>query len=189
MTREKSLEIYYENPKICEFCGKIIEVRENERPSDVRKKKFCNSSCSAKFNNKGKTKNLNGNNQFGINKPQDRICPICSERKSAKSEICSKCYQNSISIENKSLGYYINNQNYLSSKCSEIRKHARKVILNSGKEKICEECKNSLFNDILEVHHIKGILEFDNETLIKDINNINNLSWLCPNCHAFKEKK
>lgn len=44
------------------------------------------------------------------------------------------------------------------------------------------------FDAILEVHHLKGILEFDEDTLIKEINNENNLVWLCPNHHIMLEK-
>ena len=41
---------------------------------------------------------------------------------------------------------------------------------------------------ILEVHHLKGILQFDEDTLIKEINSEDNLVWLCPNHHAMLEK-
>ena len=44
------------------------------------------------------------------------------------------------------------------------------------------------YYEILEVHHIKGILQFDQNTLISEINKISNLVWLCPNCHAMLEK-
>ena len=50
--QERSLKTYYENPKICKNCGKVIEVKENEKPRHIRKKTFCDSSCSATYNNK-----------------------------------------------------------------------------------------------------------------------------------------
>lgn len=55
-------------------------------------------------------------------------------------------------------------------------------------EKVCQYCHNHEFDAILEVHHLKGILEFDEDTLIKEINNENNLVWLCPNHHIMLEK-
>lgn len=63
------------------------------------------------------------------------------------------------------------------------RTNARRVLESSEREKVCHE-----FDAILEVHHLKGILEFDEDTLIKEINNENNLVWLCPNHHIMLEK-
>ena len=78
--------------------------------------------------------------------------------------------------------------NSLSSKCQEIRTNARRVLESSEREKVCQYCHNHEFDAILEVHHLKGILEFDEDTLIKEINNENNLVWLCPNHHIMLEK-
>ena len=48
-------------------------------------------------------------------------------------------------------------------------------------------CHNHEFDDILEVHHLKGILEFDRSATVAEINDINNLVWLCPNHHKMLE--
>lgn len=66
--------------------------------------------------------------------------------------------------------------------------NARRVLESSEREKVCQYCHNHEFDAILEVHHLKGILEFDEDTLIKEINNENNLVWLCPNHHIMLEK-
>ena len=118
----------------------------------------------------------------------NKICPICGGPKTSNSKVCSKCYKRKGTIEEKTLGYYISGQKYLSTKCNEIRKHARKVLENSNKEKVCAYCHNHEFDEILEVHHLKGILEFSENTLIKEVNNENNLVWLCPNHHTMLEK-
>lgn len=176
MNREQSLKMYYENPNLCKECGKVIEVLDNQRVSDVRKKQFCSHSCAASYNNQGR------------NKPnEDKICPKCGGRKTKNAEMCQKCKNELNSVSNKTLGYYISGQKYLSSKCQEIRTNARKVLEGSNREKICQYCHNHEFDEILEVHHIKGILEFDKDTLIKEINNENNLVWLCPNHHIMLE--
>ena len=147
MNREQSLKLYYENPNHCKECGKVIEVLDNQRVADVRKKQFCSHSCAASYNNRGRIKH----------------------------------------DENK-IGYYTSGQKYLSSKCQEIRTNARRVLESSEREKVCQYCHNHEFDAILEVHHLKGILEFDEDTLIKEINNENNLVWLCPNHHIMLEK-
>lgn len=44
--KQKRIEEYYKNPKLCKECGEpIVYEKKNE-------KIFCNSSCSATFNNK-----------------------------------------------------------------------------------------------------------------------------------------
>ena len=46
--KAKRIKEYYENPKCCKECGNpIVYEKRNE-------KKFCNSSCSAKFNNRNR---------------------------------------------------------------------------------------------------------------------------------------
>lgn len=50
--RENKLKEYYENPSICLCCNKVIDVKEGERISYVKQKKFCNLSCSSKYNYK-----------------------------------------------------------------------------------------------------------------------------------------
>lgn len=117
------------------------------------------------------------------------ICSVCGKPLSkSTSKICRACYEESRSTGNKTLEYYIGDHNYLTSKCQQIRADARKVLENSKREKVCEYCRNHEFDEILEVHHLKGILEFSKDTLIKEINNENNLVWLCPNHHAMLEK-
>ena len=89
------------------------------------------------------------------------------------------------------LGYYIgyeNKEKYVTHKCSQIRRDARRYMENtSNQEKVCAYCHNHEFDDILEVHHIKGILEFDPHTKISEINCDENLVWLCPNHHSLLE--
>lgn len=177
MNREQSLKLYYENPNHCKECGKVIEVLDNQRVADVRKKQFCSHSCAASYNNRGRIKH-----------DENKICPRCGKPKHKDSEMCRSCWEELNGIGNKILGYYTSGQKYLSSKCQEIRTNARRVLESSEREKVCQYCHNHEFDAILEVHHLKGILEFDEDTLIKEINNENNLVWLCPNHHIMLEK-
>lgn len=45
VVREKAIEKYYNNPVICKSCNKVIPLKENEPPREVRKRKFCNREC------------------------------------------------------------------------------------------------------------------------------------------------
>lgn len=117
------------------------------------------------------------------------LCPICGKEKTIVSELCKDCRkkQKRQNIKNRTLGSFIDGHKYLAIKCSDIRKDARRTIEESNKEKVCAYCHNHDFDQILEVHHIKGILEFDSSTTIGDVNDINNLVWLCPNHHKMLE--
>lgn len=176
----------------CENCGKEKRILKGEYNKSETKKFFCNNSCSAKYNNKNRVIetdiiwkcNDNVKTKRGYNK-----CPICGELKYYTSKLCKKCSDKEKTlIKERTLGSYIDGKQYLTSKCSEIRKDARKTIEKSKVEKVCAYCKNHDFDDILEVHHIKGILEFDSKTTINEINSISNLIWLCPNHHIMLEK-
>ena len=174
-----ALEKYNENPNYCKWCNRKIEVLGNQSISEVRKKNFCSRSCAAQFNNRLRNRSRKAVYCFSCGKEIDSR---------SKSLLCRDCWEDSISVANKVLNYYTGGKQYLTSKCQEIRKHARKVIEQSDKEKVCQCCKDHKFDEILEVHHIKGILQFDQSTFISNINNIDNLVWLYPNCHAMVEK-
>jgi len=127
-----------------------------------------------------------------VNNPNN-ICPICGEHKWSTSKLCRKCCdKEKYEVRNNELGYYIgygdNKKKYLTSKLNTVRKDARRFMENDSKqEKVCKYCQNHDFDKILEVHHLKGITSFDEHDKISDINNDENLVWLCPNHHRMLE--
>lgn len=173
---------------VCSECGKEYEIARSEYERKMRLGSlfFCCRSCAAKYNNrvyKKKTKS-----------EKDDVCPICGNKKTPGSKVCSDCEKKrrtSLKRE-RTLGYYISksgDMKYLTHRCQSIRKDARIFMETESKqEKVCAYCHNHEFDDILEVHHIKGILSFDLDAKIKDINNDENLVWLCPNHHTMVEK-
>lgn len=114
-------------------------------------------------------------------------CPICGNKKYFAAELCSDCRKKSEQIDDRTLGSFTDGHKYLTIKCASIRRDARNKLENSNKEKVCQYCKNHEFDDILEVHHLKGILEFDSSAKISEINALDNLVWLCPNHHRMIE--
>lgn len=115
-----------------------------------------------------------------------------TKRKQFCNKSCAASFRNAkdgILVVNKTLGYYTKDKKYLSGKCQHVRKDARRVLEGSNVEKVCFYCKNHEFDEILEVHHIKGVLEFDLDDYISDINDVSNLMWLCPNHHTMLEKE
>jgi predicted restriction endonuclease len=65
-----------------------------------------------------------------------------------------------------------------SSKYNTVRHHARKAAL-----KFPQECSNCGYRLHVDVCHIKAIKDFHEETLISEINSLQNLTLLCKNHH------
>ena len=61
-----------------------------------------------------------------------------------------------------------------------IRKLADSAYKASNKPRECAICG---YNKHIEIAHIKGVSEFDDDSLISEINDIDNLVALCPNHH------
>lgn len=172
----------------CENCGKEFKILKGVYNQSKTKHFFCDNSCAATYNNKVRVRENKTNIIWKDGKKGYNKCPICGKLKYYKSELCSDCSnKEKRKIKERTLGSYIDGHKYLTTKCSEIRRDARITIEESKREKVCAYCHNHEFDDILEVHHLKGILEFDKSSTIREINDENNLVWLCPNHHKMLE--
>lgn len=49
--RKTTVDNYYTSPNFCRKCGNTIEVQDNQKVAEVRRKKFCNQSCAISYNN------------------------------------------------------------------------------------------------------------------------------------------
>ena len=154
--RKKALEDYYKSPNICKCCGEIIKITENQKPSEVRKKVFCGSSCSASFNNREREKK----------QKTDKKKLVKPEKFSFFEGITKKEF-----FEKKGVYYKFR---------SEIRKHAQFVYEKNQGEKTCKVCG---YDKHIQVCHIKSVSSFSDDTLITEINSKDNLVGLCPNHH------
>jgi hypothetical protein len=61
-----------------------------------------------------------------------------------------------------------------------ICKHARNKLNKSNLLKVCSNCG---YDKHVEACHVKSVSSFNNDVKISEINSINNLIYLCPNCH------
>lgn len=150
--RENSIKKYYENPNYCKYCGKIIHINDGDKIYEVKRKEFCNRSCSASFNNK-----------------------IPKRIKKVKEKIIKR-----LILGNKTKGELFENRSNWQNARSAIQKNARVIFENSNEPKCCKECG---YDKHYEVCHIKSVSSFSDDSLIKDINNIENLIALCPTHH------
>jgi hypothetical protein len=173
LSRKKALEGYYSDPNKCLNCGKIIEVPENVQVAMVRCKKFCNHICAATYNNKSRPKK---------NKPLKKIiCRQCNNvfESHDRTKICLKCSDLN-AFENKSKGDVFRLYKNWQSARSSIVGHAKRTYKQSDKLKKCIKCG---YDKHYEISHIKDVKDFSKDSLIKEINHIDNLIALCPNHH------
>ncbi len=140
-------EEYEADPKFCQFCGTKIDFEK-------RRSKFCNHSCSAKYNNRGVTRHIKGS----------KICS-CGNPKKVANKYCSECIEKHVYSQTVSL--------------EEAKTdRTRKMIIMRDRPYRCEVCGISdwMGKPInLELDHIDGN---------SDNNQPDNLRLICPNCHA-----
>lgn len=189
LTKEK----YYNNPKYCLQCGKLI-------PYEKRENKFCSSSCAAVYNNTGRVRNKktrekksrklqekNNGEYKSLPETADingkRYCKFCGKELARRNDaiFCSLRCQQRYHQEEYVKRWKRGEENGIKGEYG-ISNHIRRYLLEKYDCK-CQKCgwgiKNEYTNKYpLEVHHIDG--DYTN-------NKEENLQLLCPNCHSLTE--
>ena len=181
--RELSIKSYYANPNFCVFCNKIIEIGENNIPSQIRLKKYCNHNCYSAHKIGRKYENMRLITKL-------RFCKNCKEKFTVKKHslyrfeqklFCDNCRHLSKSSLHKltKADLFAKNKNWQSAR-SSLQKHASSVFRKTKMPALCVICG---YENHIEIAHIKSVSQFPDETLISKINECSNLVALCPNHH------
>jgi 5-methylcytosine-specific restriction endonuclease McrA len=159
----------------CEYCKKTFSIRSNLN----RHLK----TCKVKKQNLEKELDKQKNNEI-----EEKYKKLLLEK---YKKLLSEKNEKIKSIEEK-LENTINNVSKLIDKkilgnvsVETIRSQARKLYKSKFPDMKCVHCKHP---GSTQVCHIKAISEFDNFSLVSDINNLKNLIGLCPNCHIDLDK-
>ncbi len=141
--------------------------------------KFCSSACAATVNNRLKNHN----------KPKKKYCCIACNTllyigwRSKRTKYCNKCrytknpnFKDWSTVTKKALYAKLK----LHQAHARVRALARETYKKSNKPKLCANCG---YDKFYEVCHIKPIQNFDETSVVTEINHIDNLIGLCPNCH------
>ena len=116
-------------------------------------------------------------------KPKPKKLCRCGKEKDHRSKICRDCSNEyRAKLSNITIDSTIGDKTYTNHKYAKygyIRWHARKTYLALG----INSCENCGYSKHIEVSHIKGVASFPPETTIRQVNTIENLIGLCPNCH------
>lgn len=154
IVKQKHIDSYLEHPNYWLYCNKMIEIG-HQRVSYVKRKKFCNSICFAKFNNIRAQKTQ-------LKKVKREYLP----KESVLSQLTKK-------------ELFLTRKNWQSAR-SLIQRLARKKLISLGLLKECYVCG---YTKHVEACHKKSVKDFSDITLIKEINSPENLVALCPNHH------
>lgn len=153
---------------ICLTCG----VEFEKAPSQIKKSKnhFCSRSCAAKTTNKTSPK-----------RSVEGKCLTCQKDIQACNSYCSKeCRLQATNVQyTTTIGEYrslYGKRNFHVN----LRKQSRLKYANSGLPMVCAICN---YSKHVNICHIKDIGDFHPDTLIKDVNAIENLIPLCPTHH------
>lgn len=172
LTKEQIQNWYDKNKKECLWCGEYIPFDMKAGISDYRTRKFCSQSCAASYNNKNAERKA-------------YFCMKCGQllgygyEDFQSKRLCDNC--NPCIVDWGSVMYGdLKNGKKTAHANGRIRDLARNLYRKSDKPKQCMNCG---YDKHYEVCHIKGISTFSDDTPISEINNLDNLIALCPNCH------
>ena len=143
----------------CLFCEKEFEGIDS-------RKKFCNSSCSAKYNNTRRKHKKSSKNKISKSlKKFNKENPRFSKPKEVFFWNGVKTSKHKFNKNPKNI--------------YDVSKRTRLKIM----ERLSIKCSRCGWDeDICDLHHING-------RKIKDCHNHKNLSILCPNCHRLASNK
>lgn len=135
----------------CLFCEKEFETID-------KKKKFCNNSCAAKYNNRIR--------KFKQSSKEKISLSLKKYYDDNPKKIYSEYFWNGVKT---SKGKFLKNPHSI----WDVSKRTRTKIL----QRLEISCSHCGWNKcVCDLHHING-------RKIKDCNSHKNLSYLCPNCH------
>ena len=146
----------------------------NECPcgQTTKNPKFCSKSCAAKHNNV----------LYPKRKAKKHNCSVCGDKvsKNCKTGMCVTC------INQHHIDRYGDKKlsecyaTFARHKYQCVRHHDHGVAKMADIERKCIECGYSTH---VELAHRKPIHLFHPDTLLRKINDISNLVFLCPNHH------
>lgn len=199
---------YNKNPHMCKYCQNPILMGENDKYNDIYRKNFCSRSCSSKFGHKETDRyrnNINIRSRIEEDFSDAELIDFFNEASSI-NDLESKIGYTNITSQPRVINRFLNLGldikllrktpvveifNFTKAELfnrykqwqtarSTIQKYARSIYQNSNKPKQCIICG---YDKHYEVAHIKAVSDFDDDSLISEINDENNLIALCPNHH------
>lgn len=160
----------------CNNCNKSFK-KENSQIK-ISKTHYCTRSCAAKKNN-----------SLPKRTRKQRSCKHCNKDITElpyARVVCEKCkvdkpykLKSQILAEKRTVAELKTMSEGKSRPWTDIvRSFSRSWFPSAGKQ-----CLNCGYDKHVELCHIRPISDFPDDTIITDINNLDNIIYLCPNCH------
>lgn len=138
--------------------------------------KFCSRRCAAIVTNKASPK-----------RKTTRKCSKCENTvANYRTTLCKNHldeYKNSEDYKNSTIGEYRNIQSVSGKHPSWLHSHIRNFARSWLKELRLKACAFCGYEKHVELAHIKAVSDFEDTALLKEVNSIDNVIQLCPNCH------
>lgn len=151
----------------CKWCNKSFNKEINEIKNQDNY--LCSHSCFVSFNNKENPK-----------RKRTKKCKYCNTLILSSRQKCEQCIENILLIlDDEKISDTIYKNHHKSSAFALIRSRARTKAKTLG----WNSCKHCGYDKHIEICHIKAIKDFPEDSLISEVNHIDNLLPLCPNCH------
>lgn len=159
----------------CLNCNKQF----NKWPAQIKKfpNNYCSCSCAASCNNKGMQRH----------KPKIKTCLLCGKNYTNNKNHRSKLHCENCKIVNhyklKTIGEYRNKDTYKNMHPSWIHTHIRNFNKTWNKNLRKLPCQVCGYTNHVELAHIKGVAQFNDDALLSVVNSPDNILVLCPNHH------
>ena len=156
--------------KTCSNCGKTLVVIA----SAISDHNFCNQSCAAVFNNVAHPK-----------REKTNTCS-CGTKIFSDHKYCPECIADGKHLNggrrfsSRTIKQVAKRSKKAASKYAQIRQDARAVM---KKAKIDDKCAACGYQLSTQVCHIRPISDFEEDTLVSEVNRVENLVYLCRNHH------
>lgn len=154
----------------------------NKRLESKHALKYCSRKC-AFTTSKNKSRNMS-------HRKIVTYCSSCKKEISNYNKYCKSC-RYSIQAKtrrteslNRDIQYHYDKNNGTANAYSAIRTLARRIMNETSQPRQCYYCS---YDKHVEVCHVKPISSFDKATKIEIVNSLDNLMYLCPNCHWEKD--
>jgi hypothetical protein len=179
-------------PKYCLNCQKEL-TSPSGRSFDLKRKKYCNHACFATHSNKNRVRVKKRKSVkcgscdvvMSLQMASDKM--FCSRRCAGKGFMRARPDLHVVAPKNSMVRDPTLTKGRLFDPCrtwqaarSLIQKQARRILRESGKQKSCLVCGYSKHVDAC---HIRDVSSFSDDSLISEINHIDNIVPLCKNHH------
>ncbi len=134
--------------------------------------KFCSRDCYFKYSMK----------YYTYRQKQPKYCNKCNQiffYGWTSRKRCNDCSEQYKDWSNITWGQFRKDRPNFQAH-ARLRQIARTIYHRTDKPKLCTNCG---YDKFYEVCHLKPIADFDESSFISDINSLDNLVALCPNCH------